>query len=301
MDAHLRDLRYFVAVAEELSFTRAAERLYISQPALSKQIRMLEAGLRARLFVRSPRGIRLTSAGEMLLVSARAVLSAWDEGAAAVAQAASEETRVLRVGTLTGIGRALYPEAIDRFARALPGWRVELRSYPWDDPLAGLGDRSTDAAFVWLPIGDDRLACEVVATEGVCVGMSTSHPLAGRTEVDFSDIANDPIVALPPEAGALRDFWLGTEARRGRPPQVAAVVRTADEAAELVASGAAIKLVAVGNAELYARPGLRYVPVIGLSPARLAVAWRLDERRSVVRAFVDACSSAASDLVGVGG
>ena len=93
MDAHLRDLRYFVAVAEELNFTRAAERLHISQPALSKQIRGLETSLHAQLFLRDRRQVSLTAAGEALLDVARPLLDHWDEGAAAVAAKA----RTLRV------------------------------------------------------------------------------------------------------------------------------------------------------------------------------------------------------------
>ena len=101
MDAHLRDLRYFVAVADELNFTRAAERLHISQPALSKQIRGLETALRAQLFLRDRRRVSLTAAGQALLDVARPLLGRWDEGTAAVADAVAAEARRLRVGTLT--------------------------------------------------------------------------------------------------------------------------------------------------------------------------------------------------------
>lgn len=90
MDVHLRDLRYFAAVAEELSFTRAAERLHLSQPALSKQIRGLERTLRVPLFDRDRRQVRLTAAGEALLDTARQVLAGWDDGTAAVADAAAQ-------------------------------------------------------------------------------------------------------------------------------------------------------------------------------------------------------------------
>src|SRR5215471_3338643 len=112
MDVHLHDLRYFVAVAEELNFTRAAERLHLSQPALSKQIQGLETTMRVSLLKRTRREVRLTAAGEALLVKARALLSAWDEATVSIAEIASNEARVLRVGTLTSIGRSLYPEIV---------------------------------------------------------------------------------------------------------------------------------------------------------------------------------------------
>src|SRR5260370_21098401 len=103
MDVHLRDLRYFAAVADELNFTRAAERLHLSQPALSKQIRGLEIALRAQLFQRDRRQVALTAAGTALDAVARDLLRSCDEGVAAVAEAAAQEARQLRVGPLTSI------------------------------------------------------------------------------------------------------------------------------------------------------------------------------------------------------
>jgi len=298
MDAHVRDLRYFVAVAEELNFTRAAERLRLSQPALSKQIRGLEATLHAQLFRRDRRQVQLTAAGTALYAVARALLQEWDEGVAVVADAAAAEARVLRVGTLTSIGRALYPSVVDHFVKRQPGWRVELRSFGWGDPTAGLGDRSSDAAFAWLPVGSADVECEVLATERLFVAMSSGHPMAGRQAVAFAEIAGEAFAALPASAGPLRDFWLAAGHRPGGPPRVAAEVTTADEVFEIVSSGVAVTLLAEGNAAVYSRPGIACVPVTGLDPARLAVAWRRGDRRQAVRDFVRACRDAAAETGG---
>src|ERR1017187_2715488 len=100
MDAHLRDLRYFMAVAEELNFTRAAQRLHLSQPALSKQIRGLETTLRAQLFRRDRRQVEIPAAGPARRGVGRGLLQGWDEGVAVVGSAAAQDGRVLRVGTL---------------------------------------------------------------------------------------------------------------------------------------------------------------------------------------------------------
>src|ERR1700754_3012422 len=108
-DVHLRDLRYFVAVAEELHFTRAAEALYVSQPALSRQIRALENELRAPLFERDRRSVRLTDAGAALLPGARAVLEAWAAAESALAAALDRQAAALVVGMSTGVGRSLLP------------------------------------------------------------------------------------------------------------------------------------------------------------------------------------------------
>src|SRR5215471_7383146 len=201
MDVHLRDLRYFVAVADDLSFTRAAQRLHLSQPALSKQIAALETTLRARLLHRDRRQVSLTAAGAALHAAARGLLADWDEAATVVADAA--EAKVLRVGTLTALGRALFPAALEHFAKRQPGWRVELRSFRFGDPTAGLRDRASDAAFVSLPTGADDIGYEVLATERRFVALSTAHPLAGRQAVEFTELIGEPFAALPASAGPL--------------------------------------------------------------------------------------------------
>src|SRR6516165_7866543 len=296
MDAHLRDLRYFVAVADELNFTRAAERLHLSQPALSKQVRGLETTLRAQLFRRDRRQVELTAAGAALLTVARGLLRDWDEGIAVVADAAAAEARVLRVGTLTSIGRALFPAIVDHFAKRQPGWRVELRSFGWGDATGGLSDHTADAAFVWLPVGAADIESEVLATERLFVALSTRHPLAERVEVEFAEIMSEPVAALPASAGPLRDFWLAIDQRAGRAPRVAAEVSTADEVFEIVSSGAAVTLPAEGNAAIYSRQGIVCIPVSGLEPARLAIAWRRDDKRPAVREFARACRDASARL-----
>ncbi|HEX6525314.1 MAG TPA: LysR substrate-binding domain-containing protein [Streptosporangiaceae bacterium] len=301
MDAHLRDLRYFVAVAEELNFTRAAERLHLSQPALSKQIRGLETTLRAQLFRRDRRKVELTAAGAALHAVARNLLQDWDDGVAMVGDAAAQDARVLRVGTLTSIGRGLYPVITDQFAKRQPGWQVELHSYGWDDPTAGLRDRAADAAFVWLPIDAAEIETAVLATERRFAAISVRHTLADRQSIEFSELINEPVAALPASAGVQRDFWLAIDARAGRMPQVAAEVSAADEKLEIVSSGAAITLLAEGNACIYSREGIVCIPVNGLEPARLAIAWRRGDRRPAIRDFVQACRDAAGPRSGTSG
>jgi DNA-binding transcriptional LysR family regulator len=295
MEAHLRDLRYFAAVAEELNFTRAAERLHLSQPALSKQIRGLETTLRAQLFRRDRRQVELTAAGAALYAAADRLLQDWDNAVAVVADAVAQEAQVLRVGTLTSIGRSLYPAITELFAKRRPGWQVELHSFGWGDPTAGLQARIADAAFVWLPIDAAEIETIVLATERRWVAISARHPLAGREVIAFSEIIGEPIAALPASAGVQRDFWLAADSRAGGSPRVAAEVSSADEKFEIVSSGAAIALLAEGNAGIYSREGIVCLPVSGLEPARLAVAWRRGDPRPAVRDFVRACREAAAD------
>ncbi|MEU7899145.1 LysR family transcriptional regulator [Nonomuraea sp. NPDC049152] len=278
MDVHLRELRYFVAAAEELHVTRAAERLFVSQPALSKQLRALERQVGCTLFERVPSGLALTRQGEALLPVARDLLARWDEGLDLIRQAAPTGTLV--VGLQTAVGRGIQAEALRSFRERMPGWVVSLRVVGWDDASVGLADGSSDVAFLWLP-APEGIATFVLSTERRFVCMPEGHPLAGREEIAFAELADEPLVALPVAAGPLREFWLG------RPDAiVGAEASSADEVFEAVLAGLGVVLLAEGNAELYKRPGLVSRPVSGLPPARLAIAWRAADRRPAVTAFL---------------
>ncbi|MGC0338160.1 LysR family transcriptional regulator [Streptomyces sp. SLBN-8D4] len=291
-DVHVRDLRYFLAVAEELHFTRAAERLYVSQPALSKQIRALERQLGVELLRRDPRGVRLTEAGEVLLPHARHVVEAWGAADAAMATARAAGRGMLVVGMSTSPGRGgLLPAIRSRFTAAHPEAVVRLRQMGWQDPTAGLADGDTEVAFVWLPLPDEeRYGWTVVAEEPRLVALPDSHPLAARAEVDFADLADEPFLALPPSAGPLRDFWLALDERGGRPPLVGAEIAGTEETYEALVAGLGICLVAAGNAPLITLGGVVTRPVRGIGPSRYVLAWRKEDGgRPLVRGYAEAC------------
>lgn len=293
MDVHGRDLRYFVTVAEELHFTRAAERLFVSQPALSKQIRALERQLGVRLFERD-RQVVLTGAGEALLPHARRVIEEWDAAEAEVEQVKADRRDTLVVGMSTSPGRGgLLPAVRSRFGERRPGVTVRLRQVTWDDATAGLADHSSDVAFAWLPLPEpERYRSVVVAEEPRLVGLPEGHPQAGRERVDFADLLDEPFLALPRAAGPLRDYWLALDARGGRPPRVGAEVASTEETYEALVDGRGVVLVAAGNAPLISLGGVVTRPVDGISPSRYALVWRADERRSVVLDYVRACAEA---------
>ncbi|MBM2614303.1 LysR family transcriptional regulator [Actinoplanes sp. LDG1-06] len=282
MDAHLRDLRYFLAVAEHLHFTRAAEALFVSQPALSKQIRALEKQLRVSLFERDHRDVRLTTAGAALVPHARAVLEAWQSAERALVAAAS----TLVVGMSTAPGRGLLPAVR---ARLGSGVSLHLRQIPWSDPTGGLAGDEADAAFVWLPLpSPSRYRWLPVATEPRLVALPAAHRLAGRERVDLADLADEPFLTLPAAAGPLRDFWLALDERAGRPVVVGAEIANTEEAVEAVAAGLGVCLIAAGNTSLVARDGVVVRPVDGLAPSRLVLAWRRDDRRPLLATLVEA-------------
>jgi DNA-binding transcriptional LysR family regulator len=296
MDLHLRDLRYFVAVAEELHFTRAAERLHVSQPALSRQIRLLERHLRCDLFVREPRVVRLTTAGELLLTHARDVLDRWDVALAAVNEVADRARRVLVVGIQTSVGRDLQRRTLAGFAERQPEWRLSLRLCPWDDPTAGLTDGTSDVSFVWLPTPDDsELETKVLYREPRWAALPDDHRLADQVSVPWSDLLDEGFIALPPTAGSLREFWLATDHRPpDRPPHVVAEAANAEETFELIAAGVGVALLSAGNARIYQRPGVRCVAVPDLPPSELAIARRRDDRRPALLDLVAAAVAASA-------
>jgi len=158
-------------------------------------------------------------------------------------------------------------------------------------PPAGFGDRAVDVAVAWLPLADtENLRSRVVATERSMLAVSTTHRLAGRRNVAMIDLLDEPFVALPASAGAPREHWLATDHRQGRPPVIGAVARSADEAFEAVANCQGVALVAEGNAAMYQRDGIVTIPVTGLPPNELALAWRAAGSNPAVRDFVDAAT-----------
>lgn len=291
MDAHLRDLRYFVVVAEELSFTRAAERLFVSQPSLSKQIRMLENGLRVRLFHRGGRAVTLTRAGAALLPAARELLGIWDEAQRAVGDAAADSP-VLRVGMSTSVGRGLLQQAEKALRERRPRLRLEFKQVNWHDATAGLADGDVDVALVWLPVPRQAgYRIRVLASEPRWVAFRDDHWLAARAEVSFAELDDEPFLALPESAGPLRDYWLAAGERRSKSARIGGVVANAEETFSAIEGGHGIALLSSGNAAIYRRPGISAIPVTGLPPAHLAVAWRADDQRATVRDFVEAAGN----------
>ena len=191
----LRQLRYFATVAEELHFGRAAERLLIAQSVVSQQIRRLERELGVALFDRSSRHVRLTEAGRAFLPEARTVLDAQERAVASVARFAEHRSRVLRLGTSSGLGDRLTT-VLDGLARRLPDTQVDLVSLPTRERLARVTDGALDAAFVR---GDAELpdAASVrllpVWRDALVVVLPKRNPAADAPDLTLADLAELPL------------------------------------------------------------------------------------------------------------
>lgn len=294
MDVDTRLLRYFNAVAEEGHLTHAAERLFVSQPALTKQIKQLETQLGVTLFTRSRSGMALTEAGKALAERVPAVLADWDEAARATRSTGSQAARVLRVGYHASGANEATQEIVAEFMGRHPGWTVEMHQAAWTNPSAGLVDGDVDAALVRLPFpGEQDFREEVLFTEPRWVALPTAHPLAAGTDpVPFQELLDEPFVAAPPETGRWRDYWLAIDERHGHPVRIGAVTGHRDDFLNAIANGYGIGLAPESATRYYTRPGVTYRPVTGVTPTQVAIAWtHAADTNPVVQDFVRCCRS----------
>jgi DNA-binding transcriptional LysR family regulator len=274
-DLDVRLLRAFVAVAEELSFSRAAARLDVAQQGLSAQIRQLESRLDARVFKRTTRRVALTAAGRALLPHARAALSEIEAGAAAVREAEQSAASQLAVGGLPDAG-ALGEAIVERFEQARPD--VELvpsdLAPPQDVLDEGAGPPAA-VAFVRPPFrGVNRLSTLPLASEPRLVALSDNHRLAGRDSVDAAELMDETWVWVGAGDRVAEAFWLLEDHRSGKAPRIGGKPADWAELIDLVARNRAIGLVPETVATASTRKGVQFAAVPGIEPSQLALAWR---------------------------
>ncbi|KWX23679.1 LysR family transcriptional regulator [Mycolicibacterium wolinskyi] len=193
----LRQLRYFVTVAEEMNFRRAAERLLIAQPALSQQISKFEKELRTALFERTTRRVELTDAGRVLLAEGRRVLAEADHALAAVQQAAHGEVGLLRIGFVSSAALRIVPATVRALQKAWPGVQVELSEATTDRQLTAIADGALDIGIVREVDRFEGIVVRPLMREPLIVAMHSSHPLAHRTSVRIADLRNERFLTFP--------------------------------------------------------------------------------------------------------
>lgn len=292
----LRRLRQFVAVAEELHFTRAAERLHLSQPALSARIRELEERLGVRLLERTSRSVALTDAGALLLERARPLLLDAEATLAAV-RGAGGIAVPLRVGLMGTAGAVLFPPIRERLLAERPGLQIEVRVL---QGAAGLLRGEVDVALCRLDPDLDGeatagLRIVVLDREPRVLALASGHRLADRGSLTMADLVDEAFLTQPEAANpAWRDRWLAEQRRHGLPGRIAAEVGDAEELLALVSSGAGVCLVPRTAATHHARPGIAYVPVRDAEPTVTSVAWHERAETALVRAFVAAARAATA-------
>jgi DNA-binding transcriptional LysR family regulator len=287
----LRLVDYFVAVAEELHFGRAADRLHIAQPSLSQQIRRLEQQLGVTLLERNSRSVRVTRAGDALLREGRRALAQAERAISATRAAGAE---LLTVGFYGSAGRTLLPSVLTTFRERQPMTEVSVREILLEN-IDEILDGKVDVAFTRLMPDQTALEVEIIATEPRVVALANTHPLASRETLSFADLQDESFIVNPMVShGGPPARWLAEQRRHGLPGRVAVQARSLQEIMALVGAGRGVCLVPAAAAFHDQRPDVVYVPVTDAEPAVVSLAWLPDRSSSTIKAFVATARDVAS-------
>jgi DNA-binding transcriptional LysR family regulator len=266
MDLDLRRLRYFVTVAEELSFVRAANLLHMTQPALSRQVSALEHDLGSRLFDRDRRGTSLTLAGRQLLEDAGPLLDAAAALERRVRLAGRSATR-FAIGFMPGVHAT---PIVREFAARAPYLVIDVVHTSLTDQLDFLVDGRVDICFVRLPLGGDTFTTLPLFPEPQVVAVPSTHPVAELPAIEINQVSGLPLLQdrseVPEWQGAVADPRPSPASDLRRRP-------TIEEKLERVALGEGAVILPAGIASFYRRPDISYVPVVDIAPRMVALAY----------------------------
>ena len=280
-------MRYFVAVAEERHFGRAAQRLHIAQPPLSQQIRRLEAELGEPVLYRTTRSVELSPAGEVLLERGREILAAMDSAVADARRASRGEYGRLTIGFTGSSTYALLPTLAAALRAELPGVVLDLRGELLTPAqVTRLLDGSLDLGFLRPPIHERDLSTEVLGSEPLVAVLPESHFLAELESVPLELLKDDPFVTYPLRS-VVHDAVEDACARNGFEPRATHEVAETSTLVSFVAAGLGVSLVPASVCNMTVR-GAVYRPLTHDSTrVGLAVAWRRDDRRPLLARALD--------------
>ncbi len=296
MAVGLHHLRYFVAVAEEGNISRAADRLRIAQPSLSAQIKYLERTIGTPLFLRHPRGVELTRAGALFLADARKSIQAADAATAAARTASRGEAGTLRVGFIVGTQVEPTSRILGAFRHRYPAAELELAEYTFSDPSAGLNSGQVDIAFIMPPISHEGLSIQEIYHVPRVAVISAGHRLASRATISVHELFDDPWIVADTSDTVCRDFWLAAGHRAGRPPKLGQATKSIDKFIQLAIAGQVVGLAAAWAEDAFARPGIRFIPVVDIEPAVTAIAWRPSSLIPLAERFLAIATDHGSQL-----
>jgi DNA-binding transcriptional LysR family regulator len=272
----LRLLRYFVTVAAERHVGRAAERLHMTQPPLSRAIQRLETELGATLFERTPQGVELTHAGEVLLADAVPLLDQADRLRLRVAKAT--DGAVLRLGSLADTADQAGQDLVAGFRRRQPGVEITVIETDLSDPTAGLRAGRVDLALTRTPFNGTGIATATIRTDPVGVVVAGSDPVAAQESTTVAALAGRTWIRLPDGTDPLWSaYWTAADDRPQHP-----VVRTIQECLRTAAWNGTLVIAPLGQA---LPDGLVCVPLADRPPSRVVLAWREDDPSPLVRSF----------------
>jgi LysR family transcriptional regulator, benzoate and cis,cis-muconate-responsive activator of ben and cat genes len=295
----VRELRYFQAVAAEGSLSRAAERLGMAQPPLSRAITALERRLGVRLLERDNRGVRLTAAGVVLVEEADRVLDAVSAAEYRTRRAAGG-TRALTVTAKPGIAATLLAHIVHAYRSAHSDARAEIVVSGYGEQADLLRTGRVDLALLGSPATEPGLEREPLFEERRVVALPVGHELARRAALSCADLAGLPVPRWPASSRPELDYWAGRDRVPSDGPVTGPVVHDSSQMLEVVALGQAVALVPESLARLTPRPDVAYRPVPDASPYVVSIAWRAGERDRRVAAFVRVAVEATAGPAAVG-
>ena len=284
----LRHLRAFLALADELHFGRAADRLFVTQPALTQAIQQLEDALGVRLFVRSTRAVALSPEGLRLLPHAKASIDSVNRIGSEVDRLGRERGGQLKVGSQLGTGLLLVPTVVREFEATYPQYTVVVTDYDFAEPASGLDVGKSDIAFLRPPVGQEHIDMLTLYQEARLACVPSGHPLSERESVSIGDILAEPIIAAP-TPGVWRDYWLLNE-YRSEPANVVLESATFESELQAVAAGRGIIVTCEASRKFYSRPSVHFVEIEGLSPCDVAIAWPRNSTHPAIEPFLSIVS-----------
>ena len=250
----LKHLRSFVKVAQQLSFSRASRQLHLSQPALSTQIKLLEADLGVRLLDRNRRTVRLTPAGQALLADAANLLQQVADTEQRVAKIASGDIGHLRIGFVASATAEIVPAIVLAFRKKYPGVSLDLKNMPTSQQVEALRSGILDAGFVCMPLQEEGLTVSLVHREPFAIVLAKDHPLARETNLSVRHLAREPFVAYGRNwAPSFYESWTGICRRAGFTPAVVQETGEMETALALVAAGLGVAILPEGMARRHHR------------------------------------------------
>ena len=271
-EVNLRLLRYFITLGDELNYRRAAERLHISQPALSAAVKQLEKQLGSRLFDRTTHKVGLTDFGAAHLPHVKQAMNVLDTVLKDMQRDSRGRGR-LRIGYLIGTGADHLFQILDAFQAKYPGIRVDATEFDFSDPTAGLASGASDVAVLRPPVPLEEHRMLILETETWLACLPRNHRFAERTSLEIEELLDEPIIAAPESASVWRDFWVAADARGGKPANVSGTAATYESETTLVAMGVGISFTTSSMTRLYSRPGIRFVPINNRPTSVTALVW----------------------------
>jgi DNA-binding transcriptional LysR family regulator len=282
----LRHLRYFVAVAEERHFGRAAARLRMAQPPLSRQIQALEAELGLVLFERNRRQVELTPAGTTLLDHARGIFEAVDLAVHEAKRASLGESGRIVVAYPSTFAYSGLPELVRAFRAKFAAVELVLRELSPQDQLDAIRDHRVDVGFVRAPVDEPGLTTELVRSEPLVAALPSGHPLAGRRSLALALLAKEPFVLFPRARGpAYFDHLVGLCRQAGFTPRIVQEAPQLD-IVSLVAAGLGVSILP-SSIRRFRRAGIVLRPIVGGPRTELLVVWSAQNRSAVLREFLE--------------